>query len=234
MDSSFKDLIGKSYTERMQDEGDINPFDNDTSFSDLPLIGRPSDPPMAAVPASVCVLLVLNSGRTLTGQSIHIDNRLEVESKQILTTFNHVLQEAFRPHLRTENQSIGGFCAKSGPVQDYSMLVMGLAKVWEIEQNRSIIPWLQKKLNIDKLEKVYEIINAIEQCDDNDELKMAYNRDRELWNARRDRFQKIRNQSAHTGVVDEDNFIAYYENFCAFVERGWFTRLMNLKQMLGQ
>lgn len=42
-----------------------------------------------------------------------------------------------------------------------------------------------------------------------------------------------RNDSSHTKIISEKEFIDFYSSFCAMVREGWFTKLMDLKQQLG-
>lgn len=42
-----------------------------------------------------------------------------------------------------------------------------------------------------------------------------------------------RNDSSHTKIISEKEFIDFYSTFCEMVREGWFTKLMDLKQQLG-
>lgn len=74
---------------------------------------------------------------------IEIDGRCENESKIIIKTFNKVLPhfEPLRRQYSTDTYYEGTF--------DYSFLIIGLCKIFEIEISLSIVHWIRNKLNIE-------------------------------------------------------------------------------------
>jgi len=264
MSSFFKDLIGKSYSERSQEEeraNPSNPLSRENLFSSPASIGS-SFGEDKDISISI---YILDDSRRITGRTVRIDERIEEESKYALDTFNHVFREAFKPHMNDEHQSLSEFDykRKSNPVKDYSMLVIELSKVLEIELNASIVEWInrnikKKDLSVNNSEaaeretlpvsslsdmewemdtkgcsssSIGQITHHIFQYKDilSEKLNLLFSKeDIKLWKKLRDG----RNASAHTGIVDEEDFAIYYYTFCEFAEKGWFTRLMDVKDLL--
>lgn len=223
MDSSFKDLLKKPYSEIVQENECLNPFGDERGQS--------------------VSISILDDRCQISGKVISIDGRIEEETKCALDAFNHVFRAAFKPHMTDFGLSLNqlDYERKSSPVNDYSMLVVELSKVLEIELNASIVLWMNRNLSKSIFEidskacgsssmSIGQITHQIILNKDELEarLKYPFAKDIKIWKELRD----SRNTSAHTGIVSEKEFVEYYTMFCEFVEMGWFTRLMDLKWFL--
>jgi hypothetical protein len=86
---------------------------------------------------------------------VRIDKECEDESKVIINTFNKVypLFQPIRENLKNyqiEAKYESPYDKYDNPeLLDYSMLVLSLSKVLEIESNSSIVHWIRKSLNIE-------------------------------------------------------------------------------------
>lgn len=220
MDSSFKDLINKPYSELSRENEYINPFGDARSMS--------------------VSISLLDDRCRISGKVITIDGRIEEESKCALDAFNHVFRTAFKPHMNDFGSSLNqlDYERKSSPVNDYSMLVVELSKVLEIELNVSIVLWMNKYLSKNVFEvdakggvssymSIGQITHQIILNKEELEARLQYPfaKDIKIWKELRD----SRNASAHTGIISEEEFVEYYRMFCEFIEMGWFIRLMDLK-----
>ncbi len=245
MNSFFKDLLSKSYGERLEEGENINPFDRESLFS-----SPVSTSSCQNATVSILILMdnrVASNTLTLSG--------LETDSKISLDTFNHLLRTAFPETNVTQRLDY----AKGNMPLDYSALINNLSKIFEIELNCSVVQWFRKKKGIEMPEYynkyqpdktvVYdaEDLNArrggelatisigkiVRMMDKHKgELPQPIQEAADEFLPFAVKLGKGRNASLHTEVVDESQFIEFYNRFCTFVREGWFSMFIELKESL--
>lgn len=225
----------------------MNEFENllNTSYANLlKAEGKPCN--------FVINLPILKDGR-IFGSEIIMDNRIENESKTILDTFNIMMQKVFCPAMSNASDYTLHY-TKFIEKHDYSALVSYLSKVLEIEMNYSIIQLIRTLHGIE-MPKFYNQVKPNVEHELNEKrngklktfsigtiiinikehlkklpstINKIYTDHRDVWDTLRDE----RNVASHTGLINEERFTNFYNDYCQLVSDGWFFELMNIKEQL--
>lgn len=199
--------------------------------------------------------------RALSG-SVEIDNRIDEESKIILHTFNKELSNVYAAHMSrpvpmlslskptqtVEFSSLIHSLAKIMEIELNNSIVQYIRLLKGIEMpqyyNR-IKPDFRAFVQIPgmdacdvngsrngelKSQTIGSIKLLIESCEE--ELDPLFDGQISeflpLWK----NIHKKRNDSSHTSIISEEEFLSFYDSFCAIARDGWLRRLMDIKEQL--
>lgn len=206
------------------------------------------------------LFLYVLQNRHLSG-SIEVDNRIDEESKIILSTFNKEMAAVYSSHMSQRIPTL--ILSKQSSIIEYSSLIHSLSKIMEIELNNSIVQYI-RLLNGIEMPKYYKLFKpefeAIvptgkDGCNINfqyegllkpqtigsiqclvkhykHQLSELFGRPFEDFIDLWEKIREKRNAASHTKIISEEEFIRFYNYFCEIVSNGWFTKLMDLKQQL--
>jgi len=159
-------------------------------------------------------------------EELALDSRIDEKSKLQVDTFNTMLDEAYR--IRMENYNMPGLTIKTPPQSpiDFAALMNPLCLILENELRLSVYKYL-KHINRAPNESTFgAMIKAI--LDYHDEIcKLGIGMD---FVNKLKKFKKGRNDSAHSGNIDEKTFLIYYTLFASIVKDDTFEVLMEVKE----
>lgn len=165
-------------------------------------------------------------------EDLCIDGRIEDESKLQVDTFNAILDESYRK--RMSNNDIPGLSVKSSVnTIDFSALINPLSIIIETELRNSIILFLKRTRRLDvskfrnpKKPMYREIVEAMK---DNMDTMRRLNISESFIKLIADN-RDYRNQAAHEGGIEEEDFMIFYDRFGKFISDKSFGRLMEIKK----
>lgn len=212
-------------------------------------------------PKDNVVFFYVIQNRTISG-TIAIDNRIDEDSKIILNTFNKELENVYSPHMTTivptlrlsksttqqiEYSSLIHSLAKIMEIELNNSIVQYLRKVNGIEmpqyyklfkpQFDAIVPIGKDGCNINSqhngvlnTQTIGSIQCLIKYYKDllNELFESPIENFISLW----EKIREKRNDSSHTKIITEEEFVIFYNHFCEIVRGGWFTKLMDIKEEL--